>query len=128
MDYDIPLDVQHDLPLMVSRRAWAVSQEAWEAGTVRVASGLARVGWHDTSQHPETGAVALVNRDGPLADLVGDLVRIERPMRTSTVSGIVYVIETAALVDDISLSRFAFMRACGVLANEYVEAAVEVVG
>lgn len=117
---------QADLDLQLSRRALYVSQEAWDGPARSVASPSATVGWHGTDANKETGAVALVSMDGPLTDLVGDLVRVTRIHGGVTQpSVIVYVIDRVDADVEISLSRRAFQE-LGILANESIQALVEV--
>lgn len=117
---------QVDLDLQLSRRAMIVSQEAWDGPARSVASPAATVGWHGTDVNRETGAVALVTMDGPLSDLVGDIVRVTRIRGGVTRRSVmVYVIDRVDAEVAMSLSRRAFQE-LGILANESIDALVEV--
>ena len=97
---------QLDSDLMISRRAFAVAQEAFSGSVLRVAAEEAQIGWHSTDTHPETGSVALVREDGDLVDLVGEVVRVERRLNAETRVVYAYVYATGTILDD-SLSLAA---------------------
>jgi len=121
------LAAQNDLTLMKSRRAFPVSQAAWDKAAIAQVSPGLQVGWHDGGLHPETGAIALVNQAGPHTDLIGELIRVTRTaLDGSERSVVVYVYDSAAGDVDVSLTRRAFL-AIGLLANEYVVGRVEIV-
>jgi hypothetical protein len=115
---------QADVDLQLSRRALAVSQRAWRGATNEVASGVS-IAWHGSDRHPETGAVALVGRAGPLTELVGDIVRVVNRVGIEDREVFVYVYGTIDADVDISLTRRAFQE-LGLLASEALEGRVEV--
>lgn len=117
---------QLDLNLMMSRRAFPTAQEAFEGAVLRTAAASAMVGFHGSDTSPETGAVALVREDGDYVDLVGEIVRVSRRLSGGTRSALVYVVGTGPILDDLSLSRRAFM-ALGILASETLECSIEVI-
>lgn len=114
------------LPFQEAQRL--LSQTAPISGSPR----RAKLGWHHTFLDPETSAFAIVHTGGPLADLVGERLRIslrdERTTRTVTV----YChreadlrVEGDPLLDDISLTRLAFAQ-LALLPTSQVAAHVEV--
>lgn len=116
---------QLDLDLMHSRRAFPVAQGLLAGAVLRIAAEAAVVGWHGSDLHPETGSVALVREDGEFTDLVGQIIRIERPIPGSSRSVYAYVYGTAPIADDLSLARRCFLG-LGILANEVLTCSVEV--
>lgn len=120
------LAAQADEDLQLARRAFAVAQAGLAGASLRIFSEVAEVSWHDTSTHPETGCIALVREDEGLADLVGEIVKVSRTMPTTTRVVYAYVLGTAPIADDISLSRRTFMG-LGILANELLTCRVDVV-
>lgn len=109
--------------ILAGRRAFAKAQELL-AGATRVRiEGLVRTGWHDTAISPERPAFAVVRRDGPMLELIGEIIRVTLDDR----SCFVYVLGSALVPVDLSLTRRAFM-AIGLLAAESVDTTVEVVG
>lgn len=118
-------DDQLDHDLMIARRAFPVAQELLAGPVLRTESESAAVGWHDTGVSPETGSIALVPEDGDLVDLVGHLVRVDRHLAGSTRTVYAYVYGTAAIADDLSLSRRCFLG-LGILANETLECEIGV--
>lgn len=126
MNSNDPVATQTDADLMNSRRAFPEAQELLRGATFeRVAEGAA-VGWHGSEVSPETGCVALVREDGPYTALVGEIVKLTHPLATGTRSVYVYVFATAAVLDDISISRRAFL-ALGILANANLDCVVETI-
>lgn len=101
------------------------AQRALAAGTSSQSSALASATWHGTLTDPETGSFALVRRDGPLADLVGERVRIKTFTEERGVMA--YVHGEADLEDDedLSLTRSLF-AALAPLATELLTVTVEV--
>ena len=104
-----------------SRRAFATSQRLLAGAiTARIANTVA-VGWHSTTIHPETGAVAVVRRGGPLESLVGDIVRVSHGEREVWA----YVHGARAVPVDLSLTRNTFGRLAP-LWSEAIDCVVEV--
>ena len=106
-----------------ARRSWLAAQAALDAPTVRVLPGTIATGWHDTSAHPERGFFAVVRQDGPLLDLIGELLRVSVRGR----SVIVYCMASADVPFDLSLARRA-MFPLAALPRDYVDCSVEVLG
>lgn len=117
---------QLDTELMISRRAFPVAQALLSGPVLRLVAEAAEIGWHGSQTHPETGSVALVREDGPYVDLVGQIVRIERPVPTEPREVFAYVFATAPILGDISLARRTFMG-LGILANESIEGSIGIV-
>ena len=125
IDFDL-MEAQNTPELMLARRAFPTAQRLLRGGILREASPAAEIGWHGTEVTPELGSVAVVNSSGPLLELVGEVVVVKRIMPTELRSVFAYVIGSAPLVDDLSLSRRPFM-ALGYLANESLICSVEVI-
>lgn len=87
----------------------------------------ASCGWHGTGLDPERGSFAIVARDGPLADLVGERLAVSRRDTAEARTVYVYVhADSDTLTEELSLTRRAFM-ALADPALEDVPVVVEVV-
>lgn len=126
MSLEAVIEAQKDPMLMISRRAFPEAQRLWEGPSLRRAAVGASLGWHDGDFHPETGAVALVQRGGAYEELVGDVLRLTRRMGTGDRTALVYVVETADREVDLSIARRTFM-ALGHLADEQLVVDLDVV-
>lgn len=124
--FDDPVEAQMIPELMIARRSFPTAQSLFEGPVLREATANAQIGWHDTEVCAETGAIALVPADGELTDLVGEIVVVKRRLPREIRSVYAYVLARAALADDLSLSRRAFLH-LGPLAAEFLECSVEVV-
>lgn len=126
-DFLDPITAQLEPELMASRRAFPVAQALLAGGAQRTAAAAAQVEWHDSVEHPETGAVALAPISGEFSDLVGEIVKVTRTDGGRSVY--VYVVGSTDLPDGVALSlaRRPFL-ALGLLANEYLVCTVEVNG
>lgn len=70
-------------------------------------------GWHGTRIDTRRGWYAVVAKDGPLADLVGERVRVTCRDDPRAPGVIVYVVTDATVLDDeVSLARQAYLRLC----------------
>lgn len=105
--------------LQLGRLPWSGAQESF-AGAARE-TVEATCGWHGTRLHHETGAFALVNREGPLAHMVGDRIKVTRDLNAIYV----YVVGEEELEEDLSLSRRAFLQ-LGPLSADYLDVVVGV--
>jgi hypothetical protein len=97
--------------LMIVRQAFPAAQEAFAVYGDPVSSLTVDVGWHDVGVSPERGATAVVRRGGPLTDLVGEIVRVQRTggRDALTVSPVlVWVLGETDVIADFSLARRAF--------------------
>lgn len=65
----------------------------------------ASCGWHGTSFAPESGALAIVKKDGILADYVGERVRVECDERVTYA----YVYDARDIIEDLSLTRRGYI-------------------
>ena len=106
-----------------ARRSFLDAQAALDAPTRTTLADLVTVGWHDTSVHPERGSFAVVARDGPLTDLIGELLRVSARGR----SVIVYCMASADVPFDLSLARRA-MVPLTTLARSSMDCTIEVLG
>lgn len=111
-----------ELEVQWGRRAFPVSQALMLGTPVSRVQGLIETGWYDTSVHPEEGAFCLVDRAGPLADLLGDIVKITLKDRFI----FVYCIGTSSLPFPIALARRAYLS-LALLNTEFIKPLVEVV-
>lgn len=124
--FDDPVEAQKMPELMVARRAFPVAQSIFGGAVLREAATVARVGWFDTEVCAETGAVAVVPPEGELADLVGEIVVVKRRLPREVRAAYVYVLARAATIDDLTLSRRAFLH-LGLLSAEFLTCSVEVI-
>lgn len=106
-----------------ARRAAEAAQAALDAPTRSVHPALVNVGWHDTSVHPERGFFAVVARDGPLTDLIGDVLRVSAGDR----SVIVYCMASGDVPTDLSIARRA-MLTLAALAAATIDCRIEILG
>ena len=90
---------------------WFESQRLLMFDTApELAVPVATCGWHGTNFDPNRGAYAVVREDGPLGDLVGERLRLTYfPEPSLARSVVVYAITLGQPMEDISLSRRAFM-------------------
>lgn len=113
----------------LARLPWTVAQDALASGPVTASRRSAVAGWHGRSTDPETGAFCIVRSDGPLADLVGERVRVTYRDGTITRSVALYCHDEQdfgeAADEDVSLTRRA-MLALAPLAWDAVPVEVEV--
>lgn len=128
MSYTPPANVPDDY---LARLPWDVAQAALgSAGTIAASRQTAVAGWHGTSTDPEAGSFCIVRSDGPLADLVGERVRVTYRVGTLARAVALFCHDeqdfgAAAADEDISLTRRAFM-ALAPLALDSVTVEVEV--
>lgn len=108
--------------ILDARRAFPTSQGLLGGPSVRQVQGLVVTGWHDTSVSGERPSFAVVRRDGPQLDLIGEIIRVSYADR----SVFAYVLGSALIPVDLSLARRAFL-AIGLLAAESIDATVDVV-
>lgn len=125
ISFDDVLAAQAIPELMIARRAFPATQELFSRPVARVAASAAQIGWFDTEVCAEGGAVAVVAPDGPLADLVGEIVAVKLNLATEVRGVFVYVVGRAPVVEDLSLSRRAFLE-LAFLSTEALECSVEV--
>lgn len=85
---------------------------------------VATAGWHGTYVDPERGCFAVVKSDGPLADYVGERVRVTNRRLKKSVVVLVHT-ESELISEDISLSRRAWM-AIAFPSDDEISARVEV--
>lgn len=110
------------------RLPWIEAQSIFAQGGAELKTDqIVACGWHGTLVNPERGAFAIVNKDGLLADYVGERVKVtydsgvEAPIRAVYV----YVLDVDAIEEDISLTRRAFLSIAP-LATETLSVHVEV--
>lgn len=68
--------------------------------------GLFTCGWYGTAVNEERGSFAIVNDAGPLADKVGDYLRVSYGRQHATV----YCLETLTIPYDIVITRRAYFQ------------------
>jgi hypothetical protein len=92
--------------IVEARRAFDDAQVLLDRVPESLWPSLVDVSWYGTATHPERGAFAIVARNGPLADLVGDHLRVR--YREKTVN--VYVIASSLdVLTPLALTRRAYM-------------------
>ena len=112
---DAPEDYYAELP-------WAEGQAVLAAGAPLAGSAkIASCGWHGTRTDPNRGWFAVVAQAGPLADLLGERVRVTAAGRSLCA----LVVDSRDVAEDISLARPAFAR-LAVLSTEQLTVRVEV--
>lgn len=109
--------------ILDGRKGFPDAQSALAGARLELRAGLPNCGWYGTSISTERGSFALVNRGGPLEDLVGDRLRITEPNSGRQV--IVYCFATEQLDYDIHLTRRAY-AALSLLAVDRIAVQVEV--
>jgi hypothetical protein len=136
LDYDMSIfgtyiAAQQVLPdeddLYYARLPFDRAQAALDTAKTDPASlRAANLSWHGDLTDPERGSFALVNRGGPLDDLVGDRVQIIVGRGTDVQRRVVaYCHADADLISDISVTRRLFL-ALGILGDEQPTVEVEV--
>jgi hypothetical protein len=83
-------------------------------------------GWHGTNTDPERGSFAAVRAGGPLEGLLGERVRVTRLSAVGEASVYAYCHTVAAVAEDISLTRRAFL-AVALPAEDEIDVTVEVI-
>ena len=107
---------------------WPEAQAQLGAPGVEGNPVSATCGWHGTSFDPLRGSFAIVSRDGPLADMVGERLAVTRRDLAETRTVYVYVhTDSDDMTEDISLTRRAFMGMADP-ALDFVTVAVDTVG
>lgn len=115
----------------LARLPWTLSQRFLGAtGPLAATRTAATAGWYGSTTDPEQGANCVVRTDGPLAELVGERLRVTYRLGTLRRSVAVYVHDEQdfgpdAADEDLALSRRAFM-AIAPLATEALPVEVEV--
>lgn len=101
---------------------WMESQEAFAfGGPVPRSARAATVGWHGTDWDPMTPAFAIVNPAGPMADLVGERLKVTYRRK----SVYVFCHDESNVIEDLSLTKRAFIDLAAP-AMEELHATIEV--
>lgn len=90
-------------PMIVAARAFTTAQRGLSAGQPEPAQSTL-LGWHGVSL-AEPGSYALVQADGPLEDLVGEVAEVRVEARTVRV----YVLASADVSEPITIDRRAYL-------------------
>lgn len=85
----------------------------------RLVDGVFTCGWYGTAISPERGSFCIVNVDGPLADRVGDYLRVSYLTKSVTV----YCLEAFSIPYDLAVTRRAFYEIAE-LWNPYLDVRV----
>lgn len=123
-----PPDVDDDY---LAQLPWGLTQEVFAGGPVANSAVTATAGWYGPSFDPARGAFAIVSAGGPLADRVGERVRVTYATPTRDRSVIVWVRDERQFPDEaaaeaIVLSRAAWLRLAP-LALDSAEMTVETI-
>lgn len=111
-----------------ARLPFDLAQSALDTGkAVGEPVRIGRLGWHGTRIDPERGSFAVVDADGPLADLVGERVRITSGRGEIQRSVIAYCHNRATLGEDMSVTRRLFL-ALAVPGDDSLSVEVEIIG
>lgn len=116
--------------LQLSRLPYNETQEAFATtGTVVGELRLATAGWYGTRVDPERGAVAVVRSDGPLADLVGERLKVTSDEGVAPRSVYVYCHSEGVIAadEDLALPPGLFARLAQ-LSRDAITVRVEVLG
>lgn len=119
--------------IQLSRLPWDLSQRALGAtGVLRSSRTTGIAGWHGSILDTETGAVAIVRSDGPLAKLVGERIKVTREDSQVERTVYLFVHDEQAFPDelaseDLSLTRTAFVR-LSPWCTDALEVTIEVLG
>lgn len=82
------------------------AQEALDTGKAEPGAVLANCGWHGSRTDRERGSFVIVNSDGPLADLVGERLRLTTGRETTMLRSVIAYCHTQANLDgDLSVTR-----------------------
>lgn len=106
LDTVIPLALPDEPHVVEMRRSLRDAQAALSTAVVEAFPVFMECAWFGTSVLVDRGSFALVDPDGPLADLVGDDVRLTTDDGT-TVS--VYVVGSQAMGTPIAVARRPFL-------------------
>jgi hypothetical protein len=110
-----------ELEILDARQGFSDAQAALADTAIERLSGLYGCGWYGTNTSRERGSFGLVNRGGPLEELVGDRVKLT----AGDYSVNVYLFGSEALDHDIHITRRAF-AAVSLLAVDRIDVIVEV--
>lgn len=97
------------------------AQTALTSPPVAGSTRSATCGWHGTFTDPNRGAYAVVAPDGPLADLLGERIRVRSGARAVVAT----VTAERDIPEDLSLARRAFLE-LALLSTEELRVSVEV--
>lgn len=128
--YDSPLLTQRQPMLMICRRGFQDAQALLHGTAQRLASRRSNVSWFGGNLYPETaGSIAVVDPNGALADLVGDIIRVTLLGPGEAPHVYVWVDGSVSLEPDIelALARRAFLE-LSLLSAESLSCKIEVIG
>lgn len=110
---------------VIARLGWTDAQRLLLSAALSSPVYQASAGWHGTVVDPNRGSFAVVRAGGPLADLVGERLKLTTT-GLNPLSCLVYVFQAVtSLEQDISLARRAF-ASLELLARDTVDVKVEV--
>lgn len=110
---------------VIARLGWTDAQRLLLSATLASPVYAATAGWHGTVVDPNRGSFAVVRAGGPLADLVGERLKLTT-VGNNARSCLVYVFQAvSSLEQDISLARRAF-ASLELLAIDTVDVKIEV--
>ncbi|MET0604180.1 MAG: hypothetical protein ABW167_19505 [Baekduia sp.] len=109
--------------ILQARQGFPDAQASLDGARLSLLDGLYGLGWYGSSLSRERGSFALVNRGGPLEDLVGDRLRLTDPQTGRSV--VVYAFASEGLDHDIHVTRRAY-AAVSLLAVDRIDVTVEV--
>lgn len=110
---------------------WGLTQEVFAGGPAANTRTTATAGWYGESFDPVRGAFAIVRSDGPLADRVGERIRVTYATPTRDRSVLVWVRDEQqfpeeAAGEDLVLTKTAWLRLAPLALNT-VQVAVETI-
>jgi hypothetical protein len=122
-----PVWVERDTAQMdvIARLGWTDAQRLLLSATLVSPIFSTTAGWHGTVVDPNRGSFAVVRNGGPLADLVGERLKLTT-VGNNARTCLVYVFQgVSSLEHDISLARRAF-ASLELLAKDTVDVKIEV--
>lgn len=90
--------------IVFARRNFIEVQAALDVYPSKMIDGVFTCGWYGTAINAERGSFCVVNEDGPLADRVGEYIRVS--YLNGSVS--VYCLESLTIPYDLALARRAY--------------------
>ena len=92
--------------IIYSARAFPDVQADLNLYPPRPINGVFTCGWYGTSISEGRGSFAIVNDNGPLADRIGDYLRVQFTNKSVTV----YCVESFTIPYDIAITRRAYFE------------------
>lgn len=114
------MNLPQETDIWYARLGFPTAQAVLGAGVpLRGSQRRATLGWHGTATDAERGSFALVRRDGPLEELVGERVRITVLLPAGEeILAYAYVLAPADIAEDVSVPRRLFLELAALSSDE----------